>query len=127
MTGTTTIQADAKARKTHHHVPDAAPSPKTARYSHCVEAGGWLYITGQLPVDPDAPDAELPDTIQEQTELSFRNLARILTHAGYAGFNEVVHRYYADDATMPGRTTTGVAKLGRGAKVEIDLVCFKGA
>lgn len=146
MTGTTTIQAGTAAQKTHHHVPNAAPSPKTARYSHCVEAGGWLYVTGQLPVDPDDPDAPLPETIQEQTELSFRNLERILKHAGYGfadtvfariflsdfdadypGFNEVFHRYYADDATMPGRTTVGVAKLGRGAKVEIDLVCYKAA
>jgi reactive intermediate/imine deaminase len=146
MTGTTTMPAGAAAKKTHHHVPNAAPSPKTARYSHCVEAGGWLYVTGQLPVDPDDPEAPLPATIQEQTELSFRNLERILAHAGYRfadtvfariflsdfdadypGLNEVFHRYYADNATMPSRTTVGVAKLGRGAKVEIDLVCYKGA
>lgn len=146
MTGATTTKTNASNRKTHHHVSDAAPSPKTARYSHCVEAGGWLYVTGQLPVDPDAPDAPLPETIQAQAELSFRNLWLILEHAGYCfadtvfariflsdfdtdfrGFNEVFHRYYAEDSTMPGRTTVGVAKLGRGAKVEIDLVCYKGA
>ena len=34
----------------------AAPPPKTVRYSHAVEAGGLLYVTGQLPIDPENPD-----------------------------------------------------------------------
>ena len=130
--------------KTHYHVANAAPSPKTARYSHAVKAGGFLHVTGQLPVDPDAPDAPLPDTIEKQTELSFLNLERILAAAGYAftdtvfvriyladfdrdyaGFNTIYHRYFDDDATMPGRTTFGVARLGRGALVEIDMVLYQ--
>ncbi len=132
--------------KTHYKVPNAAPAPATARYSHCVQVGGWLYVTGQLPVDPDNPDAPLPGDIKGQTELSFRNLERILAHVGYdfadtvfarvylanferdyAGFNEVYHRYYDSEATMPGRTTVGVAKLGRDALVEVDLVLYRGA
>lgn len=130
--------------KQHYQVPDAAPSPATARYSHCVKVGGWLYVTGQLPVDPDDPEAPLPPDIAAQTELSFRNLERILGHVGYdfadtvfarvfladferdyPGFNSVYHRYYDDEATLPGRTTVGVAKLGRDALVEIDLVLYR--
>lgn len=119
----------------------AAPPPKTARYSHAVESGGMLYITGQLPIDPDNPDAALPATIEEQTELVFRNLILIADAAGYrlwdavfariyladfdrdyVGMNTIYHQHFDDDARMPARTTVGVARLGRGALVEIDLV-----
>ncbi|QFR33785.1 RidA family protein [Ancylobacter sp. TS-1] len=122
-------------------VPAAAPPPRTARYSHAVEAGGMLYVTGQLPIDPDRPDAPLPPTIEAQTDLAFRNLALIVGAAGYsladtvfariflsdfnrdyAGLNAVYHGYFDDDARMPARTTVGVATLGRGALVEIDLI-----
>jgi len=131
-------------KKRHYHVPDAAPAPPTAWYSHCVQVGGWLYVTGQLPADPDKPDAPLPPDITRQTELSFRNLERILAHTGYdfadtvfarvyltdfardyPGFNDTYRRYYPDDATLPGRTTVGVSKLARDALVEIDLVLYK--
>jgi len=131
-------------KKRHYHVPDAAPAPPTAWYSHCVQVGGWLYVTGQLPADPDNPDAPLPPDITRQTELSFRNLERILAHTGYdfadtvfarvyltdfardyPGFNDTYRRYYPDDATLPGRTTVGVSKLARDALVEIDLVLYK--
>ena len=130
--------------KNHHHVPSAAPSPATARYSHCVQVGGWLYVTGQLPVDPDNPDAPLPADITGQTEMSFRNLERILSHMGYEfadtvfariyltafardypGFNAVYHRFYDDAETLPGRTTLGVSELVRDALVEIELVLFR--
>ena len=119
----------------------AAPPPKTVRYSHAVEAGGLLYVTGQLPIDPENPDAPLPEGIEAQTEMVFRNLILIADAAGYrlwdavfariylsdfdrdyAGLNTVYHRHFDDDSRVPGRTTVGVAKLGRGAMVEIDLV-----
>jgi 2-iminobutanoate/2-iminopropanoate deaminase len=124
----------------------AAPSPASARYSHAVEANGTLYITGQLPVDPDEPSAALPEGIVAQTELVFRNLALIVDDAGYAladtvfariylahferdyvGFNSVFHRHFADPAGWPSRTTVGVAKLGRGALVEVDLTLARAS
>lgn len=130
--------------KTHHHVPNAAPAPPTAHYSHCVAVAGWLYVTGQLPVDPEDPEAPLPEGIAAQTRMSFRNLERILAHAGYAlsdtvfarvyltnfkrdypAFNEVYRGYFSDDATLPGRTTVGVSDLARDALVEIDLVLYR--
>lgn len=131
--------------KRHIMAEGAAPPPPTARYSHAVEAGGWLYVTGQLPVNPDDPAGPLPEGIAAQTEMAFRNLEIILSASGYvfsdtvfariflsdfdrdyADMNAIFHRYYADDTTMPSRTTIGVAKLGRDALVEIDLVLFKG-
>ena len=42
----------------------------------------------------------------------------------FDGFNSVYHRYFADDDQVPSRTTIGVAKLGRGALVEVDLVLY---
>ncbi|MDD3446153.1 MAG: RidA family protein [Zavarzinia sp.] len=130
--------------KQHITVADAAPPPKTARYSHAVKAGGFLHVTGQLPIDPDKPDAPLPPSIEAQTELSMLNITRIVEGSGYSlkdtvfvrifladfdrdyvGMNSVFHRYYDDEATMPGRTTVGVARLGRGALVEIDMVLWR--
>ncbi|AVA23719.1 RidA family protein [Rhizobium sp. NXC24] len=118
----------------------AAPPPRTARYSHAVEANGFLFVTGQLPIDPDNPEGPLPSSIEEQTELVFRNLSLIVEASGYAlsdtvfariylshferdyaGLNSIYHRYLTDENALPARTTVGVARLGRDALVEIDL------
>ena len=126
-------------------VDAAAPSPKTARYSHAVETGGQLFITGQLPIDPEHPDAPLPLSIGAQTELVFRNLIVIAEASGYTladtvfariylsrfeedyeGLNAVFHRHFDDSSRLPGRTTVGVAKLGRDARVEIELILARG-
>ncbi|MEA3117743.1 MAG: 2-iminobutanoate/2-iminopropanoate deaminase [Paraburkholderia sp.] len=132
------------AQKAHFLVPNASPPPTSSLYSHAVQAAGWLYVTGQLPTDPDAPSAELPAGIEAQAELCFKNLTRILEHTGYtyddtvfariylseferdfALFNAVYARYFQQDGpNLPSRTTIGVAKLGRNALVEIDLVCY---
>ena len=128
----------------HLIVPNAAPAPASANYSHAVRAGPFLYVTGQLPVDPDDPDAPLPQGIGAQTRLAFKNLERILAHAGY-GFDETVFariylsdfkrdypamnavffEHYPEQDRLPARTTVGVAALGRDALVEIDLVLYK--
>jgi reactive intermediate/imine deaminase len=133
------------AHKTYHLVASASPPPPSSLYSHAVEAAGWLYVTGQLPTDPDAPNAELPDGIEAQAELCFKNLTRILDHTGYAYddtvfariylsdfdrdfalFNTVYARYFRQDVPqLPSRTTIGAARLGRKALVEIDLVCYR--
>lgn len=133
-----------KEAKIHHHVPNAAPPPPSSRWSHAVEAAGWLHVTGQLPTDPDSPDSALRPDIAGQAEMCLVNLSRILAHAGYGftdtvfvriylkeferdfrGFNTVYARYFPDDAPLPSRTTVGVSALGRDALVEIDLVCFR--
>jgi reactive intermediate/imine deaminase len=139
------MPAETPAEKTHHVVPDASPPPPSSLYSHAVEAAGWLYVTGQLPTDPDAPAAVLAEGIEAQAAFCFENLTRILKHAGYgyedavfvriylsdfdrdfARFNTVYARHFAQDsARLPARTTVGVARLGRGALVEIDMVCYR--
>lgn len=119
----------------------AAPPPKATQYSHAVEAGGCLYISGQLPIDPSAPTQPPPAGIEAQSELVLENLRLIAEDAGYtladtvfarvfladfdrdfAGFMAVYHRHFIDEAKMPARTTVGVSKLGRGSLVEVDCV-----
>lgn len=130
--------------KIHHVVPDASPPPPSSLYAHAVEAQGWLHVTGQLPTDPDDPDAPLRDGIEAQGKMCFENLSRILRHAGYgfadvafmriylkefdrdfAAFNHVYVGVFPQDRDLPSRTTVGVAALGRGALVEIDCVCYR--
>ncbi len=127
-----------------HFVPDAPPPPKGVKYHHATESAGWLYVTGQLPADPTSPSSPFPKGIEAQAEQTFRNLITIVEAAGYSladtvfvriyladfdrdfdGFNTVYHKYFADDRAVPSRTTVGVARLGRGALVEIDLVLHK--
>ena len=126
-----------------HQSPAAAPPPPSARYSHAVEANGWLYVTGQLPVDPDAPEKPLPEGIEAQAQLCFRNIERIVKHADFAlsdtvfvriylrefdadytAFNRVYDAWFDDATQLPARTTIGVAQLGRDARVEIDVVLY---
>jgi 2-iminobutanoate/2-iminopropanoate deaminase len=129
------------------HFVSAAPAPPGGvKYHHATEADGWLYVTGQLPADPHASSAPFPEGIAAQAEQTFENLAIIVQAAGYAladtvfvriylthfdrdfdGFNSVYHRYFADDEHVPSRTTVGVAKLGRDALVEVDLVLYRQA
>ena len=127
------------------NAPDAAPAPPTARYSHAVEAGPFLFVTGQLPADPDNLTVPLPPDVSARTHLVFKNLARIVSHAGfeladtvfarvyltnferdYPAMNAIYSEYFPDDARLPGRTTVGVTALARDALVEIDLVVYRG-
>ena len=115
------------------------PRP-VAPFSHAVEADGWVILTGQMPTDPAAPDAPLPDGIEAQTARVMDNLALVLgeldldlSHVvqcrcylteferDYAAFNTTYARYFPADR-RPARTTVGVTALAVGALVEIDCV-----
>lgn len=121
------------------HLIPGAPKP-VAPYSHIVETGGWLFVTGQLATDPDDDRLPLPDGIRAQTHKVMDNLQRALagvgadfTHAvfmriyltdferDYAAMNDVYQSYFAPDA-LPGRTTVGVTHLARDGLVEIDMI-----
>jgi enamine deaminase RidA (YjgF/YER057c/UK114 family) len=67
---------------------DGAPEP-VAPYSHAVQVGPWLFVTGQLPIDPADEAAALPEGIEAQTRLVFENLDAVLASAGFA-LSEVV-------------------------------------
>ena len=116
-----------------------APTP-VAPFSHAVACDGWLFVTGQMPTDPDYNPAPLPDGIEAQTRRVIENLKLVLTGAGsaldrvviarvylthferdYAAMNAVYQSYFAA-GKPPARTCIGVIGLARGALVEIDLL-----
>ena len=118
---------------------DAPPPPPTAAYSHAVRAGDYLFVTGQLGVDPKT-HALVPGGIAEQTHQVMRNLETVLRGAGtslahavmariflvnFAADYPVVNKIYAscfEPGCYPARTTVGVTDLALGALVEIDLI-----
>jgi 2-iminobutanoate/2-iminopropanoate deaminase len=116
-----------------------APTP-VAPFSHAVACDGWLFVTGQMPTDPDDDGAPLPEGIEAQTRRVMENLERVLAGAGsaldrvvfarvylthferdYAAMNAVYQSYFAA-GKLPARTCIGVTGLARGAFVEIDLL-----
>ena len=120
-------------------LPDAPPPPPTAAYSHAVRAGDFLFVTGQLGVDP-ATGALVPGGAAEQALQIMRNLETVLRGAGtslgrsvmariylvnfaadYPAVNKVYSSYFAP-GRYPSRTTVGVTNLAVGALVEIDLI-----
>jgi 2-iminobutanoate/2-iminopropanoate deaminase len=124
-----------------HLLPDA-PKP-VAPYSHAVEAGPFVFVTGQLATDPDDDATPIPEGIEAQTRKVMDNLARVLKGCGLSFANAVFVRIYLTDfkrdyapmnaifatyfteGRRPGRTTVGVTDLARGGIVEIDLIAFK--
>jgi len=122
-----------------HHMIASGPRP-VAPFSHAVEIDGWVFVTGQMPTDPDNPDAPLPDGITAQTRRVMGNLIIVLAGIGLALENVTMARvyltdFYRDYASMnaaysaffpagklPARTCVGVSGLALHALVEIDLI-----
>ena len=106
-------------------------------YAQAVRAGGWLFASGQIPIDP-ATGQMITGDIKTQTERVMKNLGAILEAAGlsfahvvkttvylkdlneFSAMNEIYGRYFP--ASPPARATVEVARLPRDARVEIDLV-----
>ncbi|KKC41072.1 endoribonuclease L-PSP [Devosia epidermidihirudinis] len=122
-----------------HHLIASGPRP-VAPFSHAVEVDGWVFVTGQMPTDPEAPDAPLPQGIEAQTERVIENLKVVLGGIGLGLENVTMARIYLtqferdyaalnalwpsffEAGKLPARTTVGVTALAVGALVEIDLV-----
>ena len=64
-----------------HHLIAAGPRP-VAPFSHAVEADGFVFVTGQMPTDPAAPDTPLPEGIEAQTRRVVANLKIVLAGIG---------------------------------------------
>jgi 2-iminobutanoate/2-iminopropanoate deaminase len=106
-------------------------------YSHAVRSGGFLFLSGQTPLDP-ATGALVEGDIGEQTRQCLRNLQAVCEAAGaslenavrcgiyvtdmgtFAAVNEAYSEFFADH--KPARSTVGVAALPVGAQVEIDAI-----
>ena len=65
-----------------------APTP-VAPFSHAVEVDGWVFVTGQMPTDPDDDGAPLPAGIEAQTRRVMDNLILVLSGVGL-GLEHVV-------------------------------------
>jgi 2-iminobutanoate/2-iminopropanoate deaminase len=117
---------------------DAAPAPfQGAPYSQAIVAGGFVFVSGQLALEPGHAEVR-GETIQEQTEQVFANLRAILEEAGsgldrlvkttvflrslddFQGMNEVYARHVGD--RPPARATVEIGRLPSGALVEIDAI-----
>lgn len=121
-----------------HLMSPIGPKP-VGPFSHAVRAGDYLFVTGQMPTDPDNPDAPPPDGIEAQTERVMENLKLVLEGVGsglgrtvfarvylvnfqdFDRMNAVYERYF-ENGKRPGRTCIGVTGLAVGALVEIDLI-----
>jgi 2-iminobutanoate/2-iminopropanoate deaminase len=106
-------------------------------YVHAVRAGGLLFCSGQIPLDPKTGDL-VGAGAAEQAGRCLENLAAVCQAAGaslgdavrmtiyltdmstFAAVNEVYGSFFESDP--PARVAIGVAALPRGAKVEIDAV-----
>jgi len=108
-------------------------------YSQGIAAGGFLFVSGQVPLDPSRGEV-VAGEIEEQVERVLKNLKAILESGGaelgsvvkttvyltdltdFARMNEVYSRYFLADP--PARSTVEVSRLPRGARVEIDAIAL---
>lgn len=109
-------------------------------YSQAIRAGGFLFCSGQIALDP-ATGELVPGDVRVQTERVMQNLGAVLAAGGsgwdrvvkvtifltdmsdFAAVNEVYGRYF-EGLTPPARATVAVRTLPRNVDVEIDCVAL---
>jgi 2-iminobutanoate/2-iminopropanoate deaminase len=105
-------------------------------YSQAIRANGFLYVSGQVALDPKT--GEMAGDIKQQTQRTLENVKGILEAAGsnlqhvvkttvflkdmndFAAMNEVYAKYFTSPA--PARSTVQVARLPKDALVEIEVI-----
>ena len=108
-------------------------------YCQAIQAGGFLFLSGQIPLDPSSGQIVEGD-IEAQTERVIQNLTAVLAAAGagldrvvkttvflkdmndFARMNAVYARHFP--APAPARSTVEAARLPRDVRVEIDLIAL---
>ncbi|WP_077329453.1 RidA family protein [Virgibacillus siamensis] len=108
-------------------------------YSQAIQAGDFVYVSGQIPINPET--GEVVEGIENQTEQVLRNLKAILHEADvefaqvvkftiylksmddFATVNEIYGGYLTDP--FPARATVEVSKLPKDVLVEMDVVAYK--
>lgn len=109
-------------------------------YNQAVEAGGMIFVSGQIPVSPETGKI-VDGGIAEQTKQVLKNMEAILAEAGlsmsnvvkttcllsnmdnFAAMNEVYAEFFTTD--MPARAAYGVVKLPLGVMVEIEAIAMR--
>ncbi len=121
-----------------HLVFDDGPK-RVGPFSHAVKAGGFLFVTGQMPTLTNDPTKLIEGDIISQTHQVMKNLKCVLIAANtsledvvfvriylvnfqdFDKMNNVYESYFTSDK-LPARTCIGVTELAVGASVEIDLI-----
>jgi 2-iminobutanoate/2-iminopropanoate deaminase len=114
----------------------------TGAYSSAVEIDGWVYVSGQGPVDPKTAQP-VRGSIEDETLYTLNQVKKILEAAGcdlndvvkstvhladmedFDRYNKVYKEFFKDIAVLPARTTVQ-SVLWNAIKVEIDVVARKG-
>lgn len=123
---------------TERQVVSTASAPKAiGPYSQGVRAGNLLFVSGQVPIDPETGQL-IPGDIRAQTERVLINLGEVLKAAGgsfanvvrttvfladlndFGAMNDVYGTFF--DAAAPARSTVQVVRLPRDARIEIDVI-----
>jgi 2-iminobutanoate/2-iminopropanoate deaminase len=115
---------------------DKAPKPK-GPYSQAIIHNGLLYLSGQIPVDPETGQL-IRGTIEEETGVVLNNIRIIAEEAGagltdvikvtcyladmedFARFNDVYAKYFTENP--PARSTIQAGRLPLDVQVEVDAV-----
>ena len=121
-------------------VTSAAPAA-IGPYSQAIEVNGFVYASGQLPIDP-ATGAFPEGGVQEQTRQSLLNVKAILEEAGltlanvvkttvyladmgdFAAMNEIYSQFFSQP--FPARSVVAVKALPKGALVEVEVIAARG-
>lgn len=115
---------------------DAAPSA-IGTYSQAVKTGNTVYISGQIPLDPETMEV-VSGGFEAEAHQVFKNLKAVAEGAGsslddvvratiymmdlgdFVKVNEIMGQYF--DAPYPARAAVGVAQLPKGVLIEIDAI-----
>lgn len=121
-------------------VTSAAPAA-IGPYSQAIEVNGFVYASGQLPIDP-ATGAFPEGGVQVQTRQSLLNVKAILEEAGltlanvvkttvyladmgdFAAMNEIYSQFFS--LPFPARSAVAVKALPKGALVEVEVIAARG-
>ena len=120
---------------------DQAPAP-IGPYSQAVRAGQWLFVSGQIPLDPATGQMVGAGDVRAAAERALESLKAVLAAGGasmedvvkttvylaslddFAAVNEVYTRYFGE--TKPARACVECSRLPKGARVEVDAVAYLG-
>lgn len=118
--------------------PPGAPPP-VGPYSPGIEAGGWLFLSGQIALDTEG--RVVPGGVEAEARVIFDRLGKVLAQAGYRPSDVVKLTLYLTDLSAfqtvngacasffgepyPARTTVGVAALPKGVGLEVDVIAWK--
>jgi 2-iminobutanoate/2-iminopropanoate deaminase len=120
-------------------VSEGAP-PAIGPYAQAVRAGGFIFVSGQIPIDPRSGEVMAGDIVL-QTEAVLKAAAAILEDGGsslekavkvtvymtdlgrFAEMNEVYAKFFSKDP--PARVAVEVSRLPKGVEIEIDVIALE--